>query len=71
MKSLENRLQALEARDDGSKSLPDVIYLPSSEPDRTKVLADVERLRQRGRTVVTVEDGANPLDALIDTGLFA
>lgn len=64
--ALKTRLRAVERRADTSGALPLVVSLPPADPERAAVLADIERRRAAGVSIVAIEVGMDPLAALVE-----
>ncbi len=60
------RLTKLERRLPAPGGLPTVIEVPAGEPQRSQVLADIERRRAKGANILVVSEGADPLGALVE-----
>lgn len=67
MQRLENRITALEQRTNpASGLLPFIVIVPADEPDRTQVLADIERRRARGENVLAIGEGDDSMAAIVE-----
>lgn len=61
------RLARLEQRHRPAPGdLPTIIIVPDNEPDRAQALADVERRRARGETVLAIGEQDDPLAELVE-----
>ncbi len=66
MRRFTERLTRLERRNPPSGLLPTVVAVPDAEPHRSRVLADIERRRARGQTIVAVREGEDKFAALVE-----
>ncbi len=62
----KQRITKLERRLPAPGGLPTVIVVPADEPQRSQVLADIERRRARGQNIVAVGEGEDALGALVE-----
>ena len=60
------RLAKLERRLPAPGNLPTIFIVPTDEPDRSQVLADIQRRRAAGWNVVAIGPDADPLAALVE-----
>lgn len=65
MPRFTERLAKLERRL-APGTLPTIFVVPADEPDRTRVLADIERRRVRGQNIVAIGEADDWLDAMVE-----
>lgn len=63
---LSDRIRAMEQRRTPEGMLPVIVRVPADEPERQRVLADVERRRKRGEHVLAVHRADDPMVQLCD-----
>lgn len=64
-RTFTDRLARIERRLAPS-SLPTVLVVPADEPERSEVLADIERRRARGENIIAIGEHDDPMAALVE-----
>lgn len=64
-RTFTDRLARIERRLAPS-SLPTVVVVPADEPERSQVLADIERRRARGENVLAIGAQDDPIAELVE-----